>query len=141
MKGEFHPELLLAAAQAPSEKSVNARMFVMSLDHMERVVAEEAALLKNHWPLLCAPGPEVIDRYLLQLGQERIFDLEAQRLSGRRRASIEASSAFHAGEFAQAVRLLRPYATDSDLPRSTVMLLKMAEARRVPYARRRGGER
>jgi hypothetical protein len=61
--------------------------------------------------------------------ESRLFAQAEQRRIDRERASIQASAAFHAGRYAEAIRLLEPFRDDAELARSSKKLLELAESR------------
>ena len=71
----------------------------------------------------------MIDRARVLRGQRMDFAQEEQRRRNRERASIQASVAFHNGEYSEAMRLLEPYRDGDGLSRSSAMLLRMAKRR------------
>jgi hypothetical protein len=58
-----------------------------------------------------------------------VFAQEEQRRQDRDRASIHASTAFHAGRYAEAKRLLESFRNDAELAPSAAKILEIAERR------------
>jgi len=127
LKDHFAPWELLSAASIPDPQAASGAVWVLSVGFMKKTIASLSAAIIEHWPLLASPSPDLIDRVRIMRGQEMIVAQQEHRRRDRERASIEASEAFHTGDYSEAIRLLDPYRDDEDLPRSSALLLRLAD--------------
>ncbi len=123
----FAPWELLTAAQVPEPLVVSGEVWVLAPDFVIQVIDKLADGIRQHWNFLCKPTPEIIDRALVLRGKRMFLAKEEQRRHDRDRASIQASTAFHAGRYAEAKRLLEPFSSDAKLSSSSAKILEMAE--------------
>jgi hypothetical protein len=130
IKDQFAPWELLSAATVPNPHVASGAAWVLTVDFMKKTMQSTSQGLIAHWDILASPSHDMIDRARVMRGQRMVFAQEEQHRRDRDRASIQASTAFHSGEYAEAIRLLEPYRDDDDLSRSSAMLLKMAERKR-----------
>lgn len=126
----FAPWELLSAAQVAEPLVVSGEAWVLAPDFVIRVIDRLADGIRQHWSILGNPTPQVIDRARVLRGKRMLFAQEEQRRQDRERASIHASTAFHAGKYEEAKRLLEPFQDDAELSRSAAMILEMAERKR-----------
>lgn len=125
----FAPWELLAASRVSEPHVVSGEAWVLEPNFVIRVIDRIAVGLRQHWSLLGNPQPEIIDRARVLRVKRMVFAQEEQRRKDRERANIRASSAFHAGRYAEAKRLLEAFKDDAELPPSAAKILKMAEKR------------
>jgi hypothetical protein len=125
----FAPWELLHAAQAPNPHAVSGHDCLFDPGSIIRVVEQLAEGIQQHWSILGTPDPQIIDRACVLRVERRLFAQAEQRRLDRERASIQASAAFHAGRYAEAIRLLEPFRGDAELARSSTKLLELAELR------------
>jgi hypothetical protein len=123
----FAPWELLVAHEVLDPHVVSGNTFVLTADFMERTVASLADGFRRYWQTLAHPDPSIVDRAQELRGRRLIFAQEEQRRRDRERAAIQASRAFHENRLEEAVKLLAPYQDDEDLPRSSKMLLRVAQ--------------
>lgn len=126
-KDPFAPWEILSAATVPDPQVASGASWVLSVDSMKKMIQSTSSGIIAHWALLASPSHDMIDRARVMRRQRMVFAQEEQRRRDRERASIQASVAFHAGDYATAIRLLEPYCNDKDLPRSSAMLFRMAK--------------
>jgi hypothetical protein len=126
----FAPWELLSAAQVADPHVVSGEAWVLTPDFVIRVIDRLGDGVRQHWSILGKPTPQVIDRARVLLGKRMLFAREEQRRQDRERASIQASTAFHAGKYEDAKRLLEPFRDDAGLSRSAAMILEMTERKR-----------
>lgn len=126
IKTRFAPWELLAACKVPDSQVMSGNAWVLSIDFMERTVAELAEGTRKYWSMLSHPESRMVDRARELRGRRLIFDQEEQRKRDRVRASIHASRAFHENRFEEAIKLLSPYKDDAELSRASKMLLHIA---------------
>lgn len=126
IRDHFAPWELLSAGAIPNPQSASGAVWVLSVGFMKKTIESASAGLIEHWPLLASPSPDLIDRARVIRGQQRVFAQDEQRRRDRERASVQASAAFHNGDYSEAIRLLGPYRDDEDLPRSSALLLRLA---------------
>ena len=129
IKDHFAPWELLSATTVPNPNVASGASWILSVDSMKKTIRTISEGLIAHWEIFASPSRETIDRARVIRGQRMAFAEKEQRRRDRERASIQASVAFHNGEYPEAVRLLDPYRDDDDLSRSSAMLLKMAKQR------------
>lgn len=129
IKDRFSPWEVLSAANVPNPNGASGEAWVLSVAFMQKVICNVSNGIIANWQLLSSPPPEIIDRCRVIRGKRMIFAQEEQRRQDREKACIKASAAFHAGNFVEAVRQIEPYRDDKDLPRSSSVLLAMAERR------------
>jgi hypothetical protein len=127
IKDHFGPWELLSAATVPNPHVASGAAWVLSVDFMRKTIQSTSEGLIAHWTLLASPSHDMIDRALVMRGQRMVFAQEEQRRRDRERATIQASAAFHNGDYLEAIRLLEPYRDDDNLPRSSAMLLRIAK--------------
>lgn len=125
----FAPWELLQAAQAPNPLAVSGGDWLFDPGSIARVVEEFAEGIRQHWSILGTADPRLIDRACVLRGERMLVAQAEQRRIDRERASIQASAAFHAGRYAEAIRLLEPFRDDAELARSSKKLLELAESR------------
>ncbi|MBL9134384.1 MAG: hypothetical protein JNK85_00885 [Verrucomicrobiales bacterium] len=125
----FAPWEVLSAAQVTEPHVVSGEAWVLAPDFVVRVIDRISEGIRQHWGILGAPKPEIVDRARVLRAKRMLFAQEEQRRLDRERACVQASAAFHAGRFAEAKRLLEPFRHDAALTRSSVKLLEMAESR------------
>jgi hypothetical protein len=123
----FAPWELLKAAGVSEPLVMSGEAFVLTPEFAVRVIHRLGDGLRNYWDLLSLPEAGRINRALAQRAERIVLAQQEQRRIERDRASIRASSAFHAGRFAEAHRLLEPYRNDTELARSSAKLLEIAE--------------
>jgi hypothetical protein len=127
IKDHFAPWEILSASTVPNPQVASGAAWVLTLDFMKKTIQATSEGLIAHWTLLASPSHDMIDRVRVMRGQRMVFAQEEQRRCDRERASIQASAAFHAGDYAKTIRLLETYCDDEDLPRSSAMLFRMAK--------------
>jgi hypothetical protein len=127
IKDHFAPWELLLAATVSKPHVASGAAWVLSADFMKKTIESTSEGIITHWQILSSPSPDLIDRARVMRGQRMIFAREEQRRRDRERASIQASTAFHNGDYSEAIRLLDPYRDDEDLPRSSAILLRLAK--------------
>ena len=135
IRDKFSPWEILAAAQSPNPQGHFCKDWVLSADFIQKTICELSNDIIAHWDLLSSPSAEIIDRCRVLRGKRMVFAHEEQRRIDRERACINASAAFHAGSLDEAIRLLQPFRDDKELPRSSSMLLSVAENRRNNHIR------
>jgi hypothetical protein len=123
---EHHPGILAEAA-ARNEGGLSGRAWVLELPFMRTTVEELANGLKSIWDLLESPSEEVFDRAQEILGRRLIFAQEEQRRRDRQRDTIQASTAFHRGNFNRAVELLSRYERDDEFTNANRKMLALAK--------------
>jgi hypothetical protein len=126
IRDRFAPWELLEAARVPDKLTVTGEMWVHKPDFMKQVIARIGEGLTQHWGILSSPSEEIIDRALVLRGKRMIFAQEEQRRRDRERSCVKASIAFHAGNPTEAIRLLEPFEHDTELSRSSKMMLDLA---------------
>ena len=126
IKDRFAPWELLEAARVADKLTVTGEMWVHEPDFMKQVIARIGEGLTQHWSLLSSPSEEIIDRARVLRGKRMIFAQDEQRRRDRERACVKASTAFHAGNLGEAIKLLEPFEHDKELSRSSKMLLEIA---------------
>ena len=127
VKDHFAPWELLSAANVRNPHVASGAAWILSVDFMKKTIRSTSEGLIAYWDILASPSHDIIDRARAMRGQRIVFAREEQRRRDRERASIQASVAFHNGEYSEAMRLLEPYRDDDDLSRSSAMLLRMAK--------------
>lgn len=125
----FAPWELLSAAQVTNPHVVSGEAWVLAPEFTVRVIEKLAHGLQEHWKILGSPAPEMIDRACVLRGKRALFAQEEQRRKDRERAGIRASTAFHAGRYAEAQSLLNPFRCDAELAPSAAKILQLAEQR------------
>ena len=123
---EHHPGILAEAA-GRNEGGLSGRAWVVELPFMQVTVKELTSGLKSIWDLLESPSEEVLDRAQQILGRRLIFAQEEQRRRDRQRDTIEASTAFHEGNFSRAVELLSRYERDDEFSEANRKMLTLAK--------------
>lgn len=132
---EFGSWEIMMGAQVPEPTSASGASCVSSVEFMEKVIFVVSEGIKTNWNLLSSPSHEVIDRARVLRGQRMIFAHEDQRTKDREKSCIQASAAFHGGDFEKAIQLLEPFENDDVLAASSAKLLAMAkqkQAKRSP---------
>jgi hypothetical protein len=114
-------------AEIPEPTSASGASFVLSTEFMDKVISELSEGIKSNWKLISSPSNEVIDRTRVLRGKRMIFAQEEQRKKDREKACVQASTAFHNGEFKKAIQLLEPFEKDEGLAPSSAKLLTMAK--------------
>lgn len=114
-------------AEIPEPTSACGASFVLSSEFMDKVISELSDGIKSNWELISSPSNEVIDRARVLRGKRMIFEQEEQRTRDREKACIQASTAFHNGEFKKAIQILEPFEKDEGLAPSSAKLLTMAK--------------
>jgi hypothetical protein len=127
----FAPWELLATAQVPKPLAMSGEAWVLTPDFVIQVITRLADGIREHWNILGKPTPEIIDRARVLRGKRMIFAQEEQRRHDRDRASIQASTAFHSGKYAEAKSLLEPFLNDADLPPSSAKIFEMAKKKLI----------
>jgi len=127
IEARFSPWELLLAHEVPDPQAISGNTFVLTSDFMERTIAAMAEGISRYWQILSHPDPAIVDRAQELRGRRLIFAQEEQKRRDRERAAIQASRAFHENRFDEAINLLSPYQNDEDLPRSSKMLLHVAQ--------------
>ena len=126
-KLRFYPSELLSAAGITREAgTLSGGAWVQTREHMQSIVDQFAAALRPHWTVLRELKPQVLDRALIQRGRKMRFAQDEQRRKDSESACIQASTAFHSGDFRKAVALLTPFIGDADLPKTSQMLYELA---------------
>lgn len=125
----FAPWELLTAAQVADPHVVSGEAWVFAPDFVVQVIGRLADGIWKHWSFLSHPKPEIIDRACVLRGKRMVFAQQEQRRHDRERASIQASTAFHAGRYAEAIRLLEPFRNDAELAPSSAKIIELAEKR------------
>ncbi len=112
----FHPVDLLAALgiDGVDERSFGDGL-VQSVGHMRRVVRNLAVSVERYWPDVCRARAEVIERAFVLVENRMRGDRAELRRRDRDRACLQASEAFHAGNYVLAIELLAPYLNDPEL--------------------------
>lgn len=123
----FAPWELLTAAQISEPLVVSGEVWVLAPDFVIQVIDRLADGIRQHWNILGKPMPEIIDRALVLRGKRMVFAQEEQRRHDRDRANIQASTAFHAGRYAEAKHLLEPFCSDVELSPSSAKILEMVK--------------
>jgi|APGre2960657404_1045060.scaffolds.fasta_scaffold49408_2 hypothetical protein len=127
INARFAPWELLLAHEVHDSQAMSGNAFVLTTDFMERTIIAMAEGIQTYWPILSVPDPVIVDRAQTLRGRRMIFAQEEQRKKDRERASIQASLAFHARRFGEAIKLLAPFKDDEELSRSSKMLLHVAQ--------------
>jgi hypothetical protein len=127
IKDRFAPWELLTASGISEPHVVSGEAWVLTPDFMVGIIDRLAIGIRQHWNILEKPQPKIIDRALVLRGKRMLFAKEEQRRRDRERAIVHASTAFHAGKYAEAKRLLEPFKSDVDLIPSALKILELAE--------------
>jgi hypothetical protein len=123
---EHHPGIL-AEAVGRNEGGLSGRAWVIELPFMRTTVEELTSRLKSIWDLLESPSEHVFDRAQQILGRRLIFAQQEQRHRDRQRDTIQASTAFHEGNFSRAVELLSRYERDDEFTEANKKMLALAK--------------
>ncbi len=126
IRDRFAPWVLLESSRVTDKLTVTGEMWVHKPGFMRKVIARIGDGLKQHWGILSSPSEEIIDRARVLRGKLMIFAQNEQRWRDRERACVKASTAFHAGNPAEAIRLLGPFEHDKEPSRSSKMMLDIA---------------
>lgn len=122
---EHHPGILAEAA-GRNLGGLGGRIWVLELPLMRSAVAELTNGLISIWDVLGSPTKEEFDRAELILGRRMRFAQEEQRHRDRQRDTIQASTAFHQGNFSRAVDLLSVYEDDAEFTEANKKMLALA---------------
>jgi hypothetical protein len=123
---EHHPGILAEAA-GRNDGGLSGRAWVIELPFMRTTIEELANGLKGIWDLLESPPEEVFDRAQQILGRRLIFEQEEQRRRDRQRDAIQASTAFHEGNYSRVVELLNRYERDDEFTDTNRKMLALAK--------------
>ncbi len=127
IKDRFAPWEILSAASVTNPHVASGEMWVGKINFMRDVIKNMTTGLKEHWVVLANPSSQIIDRALVLRGKRMIFAQEEQRKIDREKACIKAMEFFHAGKYAEAIKLIEPFKNDADLSRSASMMYGMAQ--------------
>ena len=127
IKDHFAAWELLSAAEVPRAQIIFNGTFVCESDFMVRIIDELAQGLRQHWNIINTPTPQLINR-ALEMRVERIKAYQQeQRRRELERAMIRASTAFHAGHYDEAKKLLEPFKQDAELTPSAAKILELVQ--------------
>ncbi|MDB4143435.1 hypothetical protein N9733_08225 [Akkermansiaceae bacterium] len=122
----YHPGIIAEAA-GRNEGGLSGSNFVIEIPFMRKTVPELTSRLKEQWDVLESPSEVILDRAQQILGRRMVFALEEQRQRDRQRDSIQASVAFHSGDYSKAIRLLSPYEEDEEFTAAHRKMLALAK--------------
>jgi len=123
---KHHPGIIAEAA-GRNEGGLSGSNFVIEIPFMRKTVSELTSRLKAQWDVFELPSEEILDRAQQILGRRMIFALEEQRRRERKRDTIQASVAFHSGDYSKARRLLSPYEEDEKFTAAYRKMLTLAK--------------
>ena len=124
---QFTPWELLSAAQVSDPDAVSGASWVHTPDFIVSAIEKIGRDVQTHWNILGNPGQEIIDRARVCRSQRMFLAQEEQRNRHRDQACVLASTAFHAGRYAEAKHLLEPFRNDDKLVLSSAKILEIAE--------------
>lgn len=123
---KHHPGIIAEAA-GRNEGGLSGSNFVIEIPFMRKTVAELTSGLKEQWDVFESPSEGTLDRAQQILGRRMVFALEEQRRRDRQRDTIQASVAFHSGDYSKAIRLLTPYEEDEEFTAAHSKMLTLAK--------------
>jgi hypothetical protein len=123
---KHHPGIIAEAA-GRNEGGLSGSNFVIEIPFMRKTVSELTSRLKAQWDIFESPSEEILDRAQQILGRRMVFALEEQRRRERQRDAIQASVAFHSGDFSKAIRLLSRYEEDEEFTAAHRKMLALAK--------------
>jgi hypothetical protein len=127
--GLTHHPGIIAEAAGLNEGGLSGSNFVIEIPFMRKTVAELTSRLKEQWDVFESPSEVILDRAQQLLGCRMVFALEEQRQRDRQRDTIQASVAFHSGDYSKAIRLLSPYEEDEEFTAAHRKMLALAKKR------------
>jgi hypothetical protein len=126
---QFQPYEILLAAGIPDPYVFSGAMSVKKIDFLKIVIRKMSEEIIENWQYLSNPGPKLIKEALI-LRQEKVAAWYKQlRDAERKKACDLAMHAFHSGNYAKSIELLKPFINDSDIPQSSVKLYGLAMQR------------
>lgn len=123
---KHHPGIIAEAA-GRNEGGLSGSNFVIEIPFMRKTIAELTSRLKEQWDVFESPSEEILDRAQQILGRRMIFARDEQRRQDRKRDTIQASVAFHLGDYPKAIRLLSPYKEDEEFTAAQCKMLALAK--------------